>query len=236
MLDTFVRFCQTAGQRLLCVPEDGEEDRELAVPIAHRLNPGAGAEGIAMLRELLGDAAEDFAACYARFDGAALFVDERSGKPVIDLAPVERWDDLTDQFRGVLEDLDVFTDDDDEDEDEALFGEDADQEEFDDEDYEPEDESELPDWVESAVAIGEVAPSGSLFLVATEGEHCGNIYLFDLDLGAPELFATCFTEFLARIVYADAPRMLRYLTTEFEFDESAPPSYWVPRRLIAPGR
>jgi hypothetical protein len=231
MLDAFVRFCRTPGQRLICVPEDGEEDRELVVPITHRLGAGAGAGAIAMLRERLGGAAGDFARYYARFDGAALFVDERSRKPLVDLAAIERWDELTDRFQGTIEDLAAFYEDE---EDEASFG--ADDEEFEDEDYEPDDEDELPDWVESAVAFGEMLPSGSLYLVATEGAQCGNIYLFDADLGAPELFATCFTEFLARIVYADAARLLRYLTAEFDFDESAAPGYWVPQRLVLESR
>ena len=233
MLDAFVRFCQTPGQRLVCVPEYGDEDRELVVPIVHQLNPGADGQAIALLRSLLGEAAEDFAAYYARFDGAALFVDERSGEPLISLAAVDRWADLNERYQGMLENLEAYAD-----EDDAMFGadDDVDEEAFDNEDYEGELGDATPEWADTAVAFGEMAQSGSLFVVATEGEVCGNIYFFDEDLGEPELFATSFAELLARIVYGDAPRLLRHLSADFDFGEGGAQADWVPQRHIVEGR
>ena len=235
MLDAFVRFCQTPGQRLVCVPEYGDEDRELVVPIVHKLNPGADAQAIALLRSLLGDAAEDFAGYYARFDGAALFVDERSGEPLISIAAVDSWGDLNERYQALLEHLEAYAD---EDNDDALFDadDDIDEEGFDDEDYERELEDAMPEWTDTAVAFGEMVQSGSLFVVATEGDVCGSIYFFDQDLGEPELFATSFAELLARFVYGDAPRLLRHLTTDFGFAEGSAQADWVPQRHIVEGR
>lgn len=232
MLDTFAQFCQTPDQRLVCSAEGSDNGDELVVRITHRLNPGASAAALLSVRSVLGGAAEELLGFFARFNGATLFVDERSGTAAISIAPVELWDSLTEQYQDLREDLELFGADDED--DEALFESDDPflDDEFDDDALDLDEDPALQAWMDSAVAFAEITDSGSLFLVATDGEGRGNIYFFDADLGEPELFATCFAEFLARIVYCDPPRLLQYLGDLVSYGDGSTDTQWLPRRYV----
>lgn len=43
------------------------------------------------------------------------------------------------------------------------------------------DGDELPEWLESALVVGEVPASGNYILVATDGRHAGHVFEFDHD-------------------------------------------------------
>lgn len=225
MIDTFARFCETPGQRFVCSADSDRDGEEFVARITHRLNPGASSAALQALRHALGGAAEEFVAFFARFNGASLFADERSDTAGISIAPIELWDSLTEQYLEQREDFDL---------DAADEGDDDDEEPLEDDDeFDPDADLPTPAWMDSAVAIGEATHSGNLFLVATEGEERGNIYYFDADLIEPELFATCFAEFLARIVHCDPPRLLLYLGGFARYSDGRTHTQWVPRRYLA---
>jgi len=238
MIDAFARFCQTPGQRLVCSAEGNDGGDEFVARITHRLNPGAGAAALQALHSALGSVAEDFAGFFARFNGATLFADERSDTAGISIAPVEMWDGLTEQYMEQREDSELFGPDQDDQNDDVLFepndplSEDQDFDDDDELDIDEDDQSASA-WMDTAVAFAEAPHSGNLFLVAIEGEERGNVYYFDADLLEPELFATCFAEFLARIVYCDPPRLLQHLGGYARYSDGKTHTQWVPRRYLA---
>lgn len=236
MIETFARFAQAPGQRFVCYADDDAEGDEYVAQIEHKLKPGASAGALQTLRNTLGGLAGEFQPFFERFNGATLFADRRSDAAGISIAPVELWGGLTEQYLEELEDYDLFgadgPDDDDEDEEEEEEEEDED-EDFDDDDPDEDDELSLPAWMYSAVVIGEAPDSGNPFVVATEGDERGNIYYFDHEVLEPELFATSFAEFLARIVYCDPPRLLMHLGGYARYSDGRTATQWLPRRYVA---
>jgi hypothetical protein len=230
MIETFARFAQAPGQRFVCYADDDADGDEYVAHIEHKLNPGAGAGALQTLRNTLGGLAGEFQPFFERFDGATLFADKRSDAAGISIAPVELWGSLTEQYLEELENYDLVAADEEEEE----------EEEEEDEDFEDEfdrdgddDDLSLPAWMYSAVVIGEAADSGNPFVVATEGDERGNIYYFDHEVLEPELFATSFQEFLARIVYCDPPRLLMHLGGYARYSDGRTSTQWLPRRYVA---
>ena len=230
MIETFARFAQAPGQRFVCCADDDAEGDEYVAHIEHKLNPGAGAGALQTLRNTLGGLAGEFQPFFERFDGATLFADKRSDAAGISIAPIELWGSLTEQYLEDLENYDLFSAD----ELDELDREDED-EDYDDEFEADEDDDEpsLPAWMYSAVVIGEVTDSGNPFVVATEGDERGSIYYFDHEVLEPELFATSFQEFLARIVYCDPPRLLMHLGGYARYSDGRTATQWLPRRYVA---
>ncbi|HEU5283549.1 MAG TPA: SMI1/KNR4 family protein, partial [Burkholderiales bacterium] len=228
---TFARFAQAPGQRFVCCADDDAEGDEYVAHIEHKLNPGAGAGALQTLRNTLGGLAGEFQPFFERFDGATLFADKRSDAAGISIAPIELWGSLTEPYLEDLENYDLFSAD----ELDELDREDED-EDYDDEfeaDEDDDDEPSLPAWMYSAVVIGEVTDSGNPFVVATEGDERGNIYYFDHEVLEPELFASSFQEFLARIVYCDPPRLLMHLGGYARYSDGRTATQWLPRRYVA---
>ena len=242
MIEIFARFAQAPGQRFVCYADDDADGEEYVVHIEHKLNPGAGAGALQTLRNTLGTLAADFQPFFERFNGATLFSDQRSDTAGISIVPVELWAGLTEQYLEDLENYDVFSADE-LDDDEQQNGDDEDEDEDEDDEDEDEDGGDdeldednglsLPAWMYSAVVIGEVTDSGNPFVVATEGDERGNIYYFDHEVLEPELFATCFDEFLGRIVHCDPPRLLMHLGGYARYSDGRTATQWLPRRYVA---
>ena len=230
MIETFARFAQAPGQRFVCCADDDAEGDEYVAHIEHKLNPGAGAGALQTLRNTLGGLAGEFQPFFERFDGATLFADKRSDAAGISIAPIELWGSLTEQYLEDLENYDLFSADELDELDRGDEDEDYDDEFEADED---DDEPSLPAWMYSAVVIGDVTDSGNPFVVATEGDERGNIYYFDHEVLEPELFASSFQEFLARIVYCDPPRLLMHLGGYARYSDGRTATQWLPRRYVA---
>lgn len=86
------------------------------------------------------------------FGSIVFYQDERSGDAGKYLAPPSEWPQLHEYFSGWLDGLD------------------------DDERSEV-----LPEWVETALVIGETPQSGNYILLATEGPETGRVFEFDHD-------------------------------------------------------
>jgi hypothetical protein len=220
MIETFARFAQAPGQRFVCYADDDADGDEYVAHIEHKLNPGAGAGALQTLRNTLGGLAGEFQPFFERFDGATLFADKRSDGAGISIAPVELWGSLTEQYLEELENYDLFAADEEEEEDEDEDFED----EFDPD--EDDDDLSLPAWMYSAVVIGEATDSGNPFVVAISPR-------LDHEVLEPELFATSFQEFLARIVYCDPPRLLMHLGGYARYSDGRTSTQWLPRRYVA---
>lgn len=126
---------------------------------------------------------------YDTWGALTLYLDEHSGDAAWFIAPPSQWAELDDDFRPWIEQLD---------EDEAA--------EF------------VPDWVASALVVGEVPHSGNYLLVATTGAEAGRVFEFEhdgyefIDLG------DSLPDFVARSLDLDAERLsgmashLRFIT------------------------
>lgn len=89
---------------------------------------------------------------YSTFGSILFYHDSETGDAGKYLAPIESWAELQEYFSGWLEDL-----------------------------GDEEREEILPEWVETALVIGEIPQSGNYILVPTEGAEAGHVFEFDHD-------------------------------------------------------
>jgi len=73
--------------------------------VRHILHPAASAESIARVRQKLGGHSDKVAAFYQRHDGFVLYRDTLSEAAGIELLPVERWEEATDDMRDWFDSL-----------------------------------------------------------------------------------------------------------------------------------
>ena len=88
-----------------CFAAPGKEKSRFLARIHHVLAPPASGEATAKIRQLLGDHAPQVAAFYQRHNGAALYKDTLSRAAGIELLPVERWDEATEDMRDWFDHL-----------------------------------------------------------------------------------------------------------------------------------
>ena len=89
---------------------------------------------------------------YSTFGSILFYNDPQSGDAGKHLAPVSAWSELHESFSGWLEGLE-----------------------------EDEREEILPDWIETALVVGETPHSGNYILVPTAGAEAGHVFEFDHD-------------------------------------------------------
>lgn len=89
---------------------------------------------------------------YSTFGGVLFYADAGSGEAAILIAPVEHWPQLRQHFDGWTDGID-----------------------------EDERREYLPEWVDTALVIGEEPRTGNYLLMPTTGLHAGAVFLFDHD-------------------------------------------------------
>lgn len=224
MIESFLAFCRADDPRFLCYPAGiyGDADERAAASfvahVEHRLDEPAAPVALDALNERLGDLAPDYRAFYAASNGALLFADTLSDSAGIAIGAIEDWDELTAEWRDWLNDVEI---------------DDPDNPEFEDDDEDYDFVAiRLPSWVNTAIAIAEAPHSANYFILALEDEVRGNIYYFDHEVLEPELFATGFNEFLARLVYCDAPRLLMHLGAFARYSDGRTDEQWLPAAYL----
>lgn len=132
---------------------------------------------------------------YSHFGSVLLYHHEGSGDAARFIAPVEQWSALRAE-------LDDWT---------AIVGDD--------------EEEPLPEWLDTALVVGEVPASGNYILVPTQGEFAGRVFEFDHDGfefrdRAPDLF-----DYVAGLLRPDGS-MLTDMASSMRFVEGDPAVQW----------
>lgn len=88
---------------------------------------------------------------YSHYSSVRLFVDPIGGDSVCYVASPDEW-------HGFKKNFEMWTD--------SLVGDEADL---------------LPEWLDNYLVIGEIPTTGNYYLMPTQGEHIGKVFLFDHD-------------------------------------------------------
>lgn len=134
---------------------------------------------------------------YAVFGGIVFYHDEKSGDAARCLAPVQAWPELHEGFSGWLEGLEEF-----------------------------EREECLPEWVETALVVGEEPNSGNYVLVPTIGEDAGSVYHFEHDGFEFNRHAASLMDYTLKLLDLDG-EALAYIATHMRFVESDGGQWWI---------
>lgn len=88
-----------------CYSATNKSGERFFARVRHILKEPASSAAISRVRQFLGRHAPDVAAYYRIHNGFVLYRDTKSAAAGIELLPVERWDDATDDMRGWFEHL-----------------------------------------------------------------------------------------------------------------------------------
>lgn len=134
---------------------------------------------------------------YAVFGGIVFYHDEKSGDAARYIAPIEVWPELNEDFSGWLEGLD-----------------------------ESEREEYVPEWVETALVVGEEPHSGNYVLIPVAGEEAGAVYHFEHDGFEFNRHAGSLLEYASKLLDLDGAA-LTYIATHMRFVESDGDQWWI---------
>lgn len=106
-LQQLVNFAKAPQPGFICTNGGRSEKtkRQFLARVRHVLNPPATAEGLALLRSMLGHFAPEFELGYREFDGFTLYQDALSDTAGIEALPVAKWKEATEDMREFLADL-----------------------------------------------------------------------------------------------------------------------------------
>ncbi len=133
---------------------------------------------------------------YSTFGSVLFYYDSRSGDAGKHLAPIVSWSELHECFIEWVEDLD-----------------------------EEEREDMLPNWVETALVIGETPRSGNYILVPTQGDEAGHVFEFDHDGFEFSHEANSLVEYAERLLKPDSST-LTDIASHMRFIEGDPMVQW----------
>lgn len=138
---------------------------------------------------------------YETFGGILFYYDAVSGDAARRLANPTEWFQLDDDFRDWFHTVD-----------------------------ESELEQYVPKWVDTCLVIGETPHSGNYTLIATEGEHRGNVFEFDHD-GFEFVFqALDIAEYVKKLLALDSAKLLD-IASHMRFIEPGSSAQWWIREL-----
>ena len=197
-------FCRQPDQRFECEGAGDHESERYVACIEHRLQDMANAQQLTVIRQKLGDLAEQFVDFYQRHNGALLYCDTLSDTAGVWIAPVDEWDGLHKDWQGWLE---------------CLF----------EEDYE--DIGLTESEIKQAVVFGEVPHSGNYFLFLTSGDDRGKVYYFCHDGLEFEPYADDLNQFVQRI-FSDPVQVLDHLGCYARYSDGKPDIQWIPLRFL----
>ena len=165
MIETLETYCARPNQRFVCYGAGGKKSQTYTAHVKHMLHAPADPGDLRHLQFELGDLAEQFLAFYSRHDGALLFADTLSDTAGFRLGHVADWERLTREMMGWWDML-----------------------------VQEGREDENMDWLETAIAFGEVPHSGNYFAIAREGTRRGSIIYsrhdgLECDTYAKDLFS-----------------------------------------------
>lgn len=143
----------------------------------------------------------DLRSFYEVFGGIIFYLHEASGDAARYIAPVNAWPGLHQDFSAWLEGLDQ-----------------AEREEY------------LPDWVATALVIGEEPHSGNYVLIPVAGDEAGGVYHFDHDGFEFSRHADSLTQYTRDLLDLDS-RSLAYATTFMCFVEEGDQVQWHVKEL-----
>jgi hypothetical protein len=150
--DSLQTLLSRKNQRFTCTPAGRKNDNTtFTAQITHEVTGGLPQEDIDALEQQIGHQDRLFSVL-SGFGSIRLYCDTLSDGSAFYLAHPSEWENLENDFRMWLDDLD------------------------DDERAEL-----LPDWLDDAIVIGEIPSSGNYFLFPVTGEHQGKIFEFEHD-------------------------------------------------------
>ncbi len=135
---------------------------------------------------------------YSTFGSILFYHDNRSGDASKYLAPTSNWNELHEYFSGWLEGLD-----------------------------EDDREEVLPDWVETAVVIGETPHSGNYILVPTEGAEAGHVFEFDHDGFEFHYEAENLAEYIEHLLQPNGSKLTEIASHMRFIEDDAIAQWWI---------
>ena len=138
---------------------------------------------------------------YSTFGSILFYQDARSGDAGKYIAPTSAWPELREYFSDWLDDLD-----------------------------DDEREEILPEWLETALVIGETPQSGNYILVATQGREAGYVFEFDHDGFEFVEEAHSISQYIERLLKPDGSKLTE-IASHMRFIEGDPMVQWWIREL-----
>lgn len=184
----------------------GPNDR-FAGTVSHRRRRPASAEGLATIRQELGEYAETVVAIYSLTNGFSLYCDDGGDGVAVKLFAVEHWHRLTTkcrkEFRSVLADR---------------------------------GEAHDPCGILTGPVFGFVPHTDHYFVLATRGNFAGHIFLVDFPGYYDVPFARDFTEFIYRLIRTDIGQLASDLGGYFRLTDGEGCFQWMPFETTELGR
>lgn len=150
--DTLEQLLESRDQFFTCVPAGNDrKDKCLKAPISHEVTNALTSDEIKQLEDVIGYHDQLFE-LFRSYGSVRLFCDANSGDSAYYIAHPDEWEELYQDFRIWLEELDGS-----------------------------EYEELVPSWIGDAVVLGEIPSSGNYFLFLTKGIGKGKVFEFEHD-------------------------------------------------------
>lgn len=135
---------------------------------------------------------------YSTFGSILFYHDSQSGDAGKYLAPTSTWSELHEYFSGWVEGL-----------------------------AEDDDEDILPDWITTAVVIGETPHSGNYILVPTAGTEAGHVFEFDHDGFEFHYEAESLAQYVAHLLQPNGSKLTEIASHMRFIEDDATAQWWI---------